>query len=811
MKKIIAYTHSHWDREWYREFEEFRLRLVEVVDDIIDKLQKNELPVFYFDGQTAALEDYLQLFPEKLSDIKKLIAEKKLYTGPFFCSADEFLTSGECLLKNLYFGMKKSEEWGCKDFIAYLSDTFGHSISMAEILKAAGLDKAILWRGLGNLPADLLWNDVKTTYLIQGYFNDFLNADMDFEQKAENLKKYIDKIAAKSGEYILLPIGADHLKVCDNLDKQIKKLNKKYYGEYEIILKDPFEYFKNIKDSDRKKVFGEFLDNSLNFILPGVYSSRIDIKQANSLCERTLNKAEMFNAVNSTFFGKKNYQRQIDYAYKMLLKNHAHDSIYGCSTDKVCGEVLTRFEKSGQIADGIIKRCERDLSNNKGLSAINLSNSCFSGVATIWTTQKLPANLKPVFMNKKLGFPDEILYNINKIPVTEDYTDIYKYAINLKNIEAFSCKNITKNDICDARDIHCGKTFIENEFLLVELKNGQINITDKKNYKIYNNFITFTDEADIGDSYNFSPIKDDRKIVAKIKSFKTENKKLFAAAEVELEIKIPEKSTVKRRSLIAPRHKMYLKIQLKSMADFAEFELKYVNKSQNHKLQAAFNFKEEVKSTISEDLFRITTRNFSPDYDIKKYIPASRGIELKTNTMPFNRFVWVQGAGIITDGLHEAEIYQNSVAITLLRATGCISNPKNPARGTPAGPPIETPNLQMKGPQKAYFAISFAKNPKDLFKVCDRIFNPPIFVFASLENKQFISIDNKNIKIITMKKSQKDDLILRLLNSSADKEICTLSCSRKKLFESDILENKTIPTNDVLYFNPYEIKTVKIK
>ena len=26
-KEVIAYLHTHWDREWYREFEVFRLRL----------------------------------------------------------------------------------------------------------------------------------------------------------------------------------------------------------------------------------------------------------------------------------------------------------------------------------------------------------------------------------------------------------------------------------------------------------------------------------------------------------------------------------------------------------------------------------------------------------------------------------------------------------------------------------------------------------------------------------------------------------------------------------------------------------------
>ena len=305
MKKVIMYIHTHWDREWYREFEEFRLRLIEVTDEILERLQSGDLPEFYFDGQTIALEDYLEIYPEKEELVKSLIKQKKLFVGPFCCSADQFLTNGESLLRNLYFGIKKSREWGEKDFIAYLSDTFGHCVSMNEILKTANLDKAVIWRGIGDLPADLTWNDIKTTNLIQGYFNDFLNCDIDFDTKSDLLKKYLDKIAAKSGEYVLLPIGGDHLKACDDIKNLICKLNKKFKDEYQFILSNPIEYFKKIKDEYRTSVKGEFLNNDKTFILQGVYSARNDIKQANAVCERKLNEAEMFDAINSTFFCKK--------------------------------------------------------------------------------------------------------------------------------------------------------------------------------------------------------------------------------------------------------------------------------------------------------------------------------------------------------------------------------------------------------------------------------------------------------------------------------------------------------------------------
>ena len=77
MKKVYAYIHTHWDREWYREFEEFRVRLIEVFDDVLQKLKTGELDYFYFDGQTAALEDFLEIYPERKCEVEKLIAQKK--------------------------------------------------------------------------------------------------------------------------------------------------------------------------------------------------------------------------------------------------------------------------------------------------------------------------------------------------------------------------------------------------------------------------------------------------------------------------------------------------------------------------------------------------------------------------------------------------------------------------------------------------------------------------------------------------------------------------------------------------------------
>ena len=103
----------------------------------------------------------------------------------------------------------------------------------------------------------------------------------------------------------------------------------------------------------------------------------------------------------------------------------------------------------------------------------------------------------------------------------------------------------------------------------------------------------------------------------------------------------------------------------------------------------------------------LISRKFNPDYDIRENLPFEKGKEARTNTAPFQRFVWANGLGIITKGLTEYEVAGSSIMVTLLRSTGIISNPNNPARTTPAGPPIEVPGAQQMGENTAEFAIGF--------------------------------------------------------------------------------------------------------
>ena len=659
-KDVIAYIHTHWDREWYREYEVFRLRLLRVFDHVLDMLLEDKIPSFYFDGQVAALLDYLEMRPEKEDLIRMFIGQKKLFIGPFYCLVDEFLTDGICFRKNIEIGMKIAKDFGCTDFIAYLADTFGHSKNVPLILKEYGIDKAIVWRGCGDIPSEFIWNKINTVNLIRGYYMDIFSSDKTIEEKAEFLKSNLDKIAEKSGETLLLPIGADHLNVPDDIMAQIEAVNE-ILDDYTIRIGSPFEYFNKVKFKHKHN--DELRDNSKTFILPGSYSARMKLKQLNTECSYKLDIADklQFN------FGSK-YENSIEYAYKMLLQNQAHDSICGCSTDMVHEENITRYKKIMQIADTIVEEIRLEQPENMTITFKYLDKY------KILEVERPVVDKNAQVISQRKGFPAALLYDTNKVPVTEDYTTLYTM---LKEFNADGSKS----------DVLVDSSNIFNSNIRLEIDDGKLNVYDRA--KCYPNFIEFIRCKDKGDTYNFGPVADDVYEVAEIKS-----------------ARVIEKGPL-RVTLRIVTSFFSVDVSLNKKSKLLNFKIKWLNLLSNKLWQVRFNFNNPVKEVQSEDMNLLISRKFDPDYDIRENLPKTRGIEAKANIAPMQRFVWANKLGIITKGLTEYEVYKNSLSITLLRSTGVISNPKNPARSTPAGPPLEVPGAQMLGENIAEFSIGF--------------------------------------------------------------------------------------------------------
>jgi len=111
--KAIIVSTTHWDREWYWPLEKFRFHLVKVMDLVIDTLESDpDFHSFTFDGQSIVIEDYLEIKPERGQLLEKLVRAGRLHFGPWYCQPDEFLVSGESLIRNFEVGIRIAQGLG---------------------------------------------------------------------------------------------------------------------------------------------------------------------------------------------------------------------------------------------------------------------------------------------------------------------------------------------------------------------------------------------------------------------------------------------------------------------------------------------------------------------------------------------------------------------------------------------------------------------------------------------------------------------------------------------------------------------------
>ena len=383
-----------------------------------------------------------------------------------------------------------------------------------------------------------------------------------------------------------------------------------------------------------------------------------------------------------------NYSSAVEYAYKLLLKNQAHDSICGCSTDDVHSENTTRYNKILQIANTIIEEIRLTQDKNISVSFNNYNKYKLIEIER----NSIEANTQLISSRK--GFPSELLYNTSKIPVTENYTTVYTL---LKEFHYTKEKN----------DLKVTNTELENSNIKIEVKNGKINLYDKK--KCYKNFIEFVRYKDLGDTYNYAPDAEDKGETAQIKS-----------ASIIMDGNL--RSAIRIETSFFP-----VFVYLNKQSKLLNFKIKWANLMTNRLWQVRFNLPKKVTEVQSEDMNELIKRKFDPNYNIRENLPSDKGQEAMYNTAPMQRFAWTNGFGVITKGLNEYEVFQNTLSITILRSVGIISNPKNPARTTPAGPPIRVPEAQQLGENTAEFAIGFF-NVKDWTDYVEEVY-PQTIIF----------------------------------------------------------------------------------
>ncbi len=323
---------------------------MDVVDEGLEQLEADDRLRFTLDGQLATVDDYLEIRPEAEERIRKLVRAGRLAIGPWQTLMDEFLVDGETTIRNLETGLARAEELGGAMRVGYLPDMFGHIAQMPQILRSAGLETAVVWRGV---PAAIdfhrfVWegpdgSTVLTEYMPDGYGNAAHLFDAPGRPELAPLEERYRPWFGDDD--VLGMVGTDHMPLRPDLTSRIPE------GARVGTLGD---YLADVRVDERLPRWrGELRSAARANLLPGVVSARIDLKAACARAERWLERyAEPLQALYGNGWPEPFFRQ----AWSRMFQNSAHDSICGCSADEVSAQVLVRYAEAEQIGRELAMR-----------------------------------------------------------------------------------------------------------------------------------------------------------------------------------------------------------------------------------------------------------------------------------------------------------------------------------------------------------------------------------------------------------------------------------------------------------------------
>ncbi len=412
-RRVAIVPHTHWDREWYKPYQEFRLNLVDLFDALLPLLESDcSYLHFMLDGQMAVVDDYLEVRPENEERIRALAAAGRVSMGPWYILMDEFLASGETMIRNLQMGLHRAASFGGAMDVGYLPDMFGHIAQMPQILRLAGFDDAVVWRGVPSAVTKnaFIWeapdgSTVRAEYLPDGYSNGAHLPD-DAKALVQRLAGHLEELGDRVIGDLLCMNGSDHLMPQPWLGRVVAEANDLQDG-FSFDITTLAEYLATAPTEGLERWRGELRSGIRSDMLMGVTSNRVDVKRAGGSAVRELERrAEPLAALFQEPSGWPH--RLLELAWTEIVRNSAHDSICACSVDDVVDAVMYRYAEARAIAEGVATRAVASLARSMaetGTYVLNPVHRTRSGIVELEVAADGPPSADAQVLSEPTGGP----------------------------------------------------------------------------------------------------------------------------------------------------------------------------------------------------------------------------------------------------------------------------------------------------------------------------------------------------------------------------------------------------------------------
>ncbi len=727
-RRVHYVISTHWDREWYQSFQNFRYQLVHLIDEILDGWRDNRLRgPFQTDGQAIILEDYLEIRPERRAQIERYAKERMLRIGPWYVLPDEFIVSGESLVRNLQMGRALARSFGTEPSdVGFVCDIFGHCSQLPQIMAGFGISGGFVWRGLNTSQTrHVIWRGADGTEMPcyrfgkSGYCSFAIQVRGAFrpEQPGPDrqdaiMMEYINEEAALTEtDPILAFDGCDHQEWDQTLYPTILQHMDNPDDTYEFVHTGLDDYMAEmLAQTDRISIHveGELREpagpppiGEGQNLIPGVLSSRVWIKQDNAACQNLLCQwAEPFSALAHTALGAEYPRGFLNTAWKWLISNHPHDSICGCSIDVVHEDMKYRFSQCKQIADRLTTEAtkklaisvEGDLDENT--LRVLVANPLVQPVEeTVELTLALPRTW-PTF-NEWFGYEPKPAFRIYDAGGAEIPYQRLGQAMNRQkgnevrvslplSVPALGYTTLTVRAAeqgaptrhPEVPALATSDRAMENESLHVAIQsNGTLTLTDKRNGNVYSRLLTFQDDGDIGDGWFHGNAVNDQSFFSSASPADitlVHNGPMLATFRIRTTMHLPREFEFDRmvRSPELVEFVVESLVSLRPGVDRVEVQTTVHNNAGDHRLRVLFPSDAQTDTSMSDTPFDAVERPVALRRDNHLYKEPE--VEPKPQQTWTAVFDDRRGLAVISVGLMEAavrDLPERPVVLTLFRAT----------------------------------------------------------------------------------------------------------------------------------------------
>lgn len=734
-KKVHVIAHTHWDFEWYFTVNESSVQFVYHMDEVLRALEEGVLQYYLLDGQMSIVDDYLRFCPENRERIHALVQARKLFIGPWYTQTDELVISGESIVRNLQIGMARAKQLGGAMKLGYLPDSFGQGKDMPKIYHGMGISDTVFWRGVPNEEVqsrDFIWmsedgSEVVAANIKNGYF-----VGVDLIEK-ENPEELIARVSeGAETEQVLLPVGGDQRFVDFNLKERIAAYNAKLSG-VELLESTYEDYLKAIQGAELPRVSGEFISSSVSKIHRSIYSSRYDQKYMNDKLERRLIYQLEPLMLMAESLGIPYKKELLEEIWKLVLRNHAHDSAGGCNSDATNQIINERFKEADELSysavDYLTRKIAESRKNTKPNDLVFYNTLPYSVRKTVrfevsvtspsirlWQEGREQACQ---ILNSEKRYRGEIKRD-ESLYDPEKYYYLHTVSAEVE-IPGLSFTTYEIEEV--AEEVETGQTAgnsIENERYRFTLQSGQAMLVDKASGNEYVDFLWLEDGGDEGDTYDYSPAYHDdiyrldfADAEVSIQTGELESR-LLVSGNFAVARDLADRKAGKRSAHIPYQ----MEVRLARETERIEFNLKMDNQAQDHRMRLIVQTDIQAKHSYTDTPFGTISRPvIDPHLHDWKELnwreePTAIFPMLHYLNVHNNKSSWT----ILVKGMKEYQIVGetfNQMAVTLFRSVGYLGRPDLIRRpGDASGNQyryVETPDSQLE--KELHFKFALVLDP----------------------------------------------------------------------------------------------------